>query len=100
VITVAELAVGACRSQRKDALDKTLRLLSTVNVVDLNREIAVTGGRIYADLMRRGEEVELNDCLIAATSLSLGIKDIVTRDLEHFSRMEGIRAVTPEELGF
>ncbi|MCX8207544.1 MAG: type II toxin-antitoxin system VapC family toxin [Methanothrix sp.] len=100
VITVAELAVGAYRSPRSDALEKTLRLLSIVNVVDLNREIAVNGGRIYADLMKRGEEVELNDCLIAATSLSLGIEEIVTRDLDHFRRIEGIRAVTPEELGF
>lgn len=100
VITVAELAVGAYRSPRRDALEKTLKLLSIVNVVDLSSDIAVNGGRIYADLMRRGEEVELNDCLIAATSLSLGINEIATRDLDHFSRIEDVRAVTPEELGF
>ena len=41
VITVAELSVGAYRSPRKDALEKTLKLLSIVNVVDLSREIAV-----------------------------------------------------------
>ena len=44
-----------------------------MNVVDLSREIAIEGGRIYAELMKKGEEIELNDCLIAATSLSLGI---------------------------
>ena len=71
-----------------------------MNVVDLSREIAVEGGRIYAELMKKGEEIELNDCLIAATSLSLGIHDIGTRDTGHFNRIENIRAVTPEELGF
>ena len=40
-ITVAELSVRAYRSPRKDALEKTLKLLSIVNVVDLSREIAV-----------------------------------------------------------
>ena len=46
VITVAELSVGAYRSPRKDALEKTLKLLSVVNVVDLSGETAVEGGRI------------------------------------------------------
>lgn len=100
VITVAELSVGAYRSPRKDALEKTLKLLSIVNVADLSRETAVDGGRIYAELMKKGEEIELNDCLIAATSLSVGIHEIVTRDIEHFNRIENIKAITPEELGF
>jgi len=100
VITVAELSVGAYRSPRKDALEKTLKLLSIVNVVDLSRETAVEGGRIYAELMKKGEEIELNDCLIAATSLSLRIHEIVTRDTDHFNRIENIRAVTPEDLDF
>lgn len=100
VITVAELSVGAYKSSRVDALEKTLKLLSLVGIVDLNREIAIEGGRIYAELSKRGEEIELNDCLIAASSLSLGISEVVTRDVEHFNRIKGIRAVTPEKLGF
>jgi len=41
VITVVELSVGAYRSPRKDALEKTLKLLFIVNVEDLSGEIAV-----------------------------------------------------------
>jgi len=52
-LTVAELSVGAYRSPRKDALEKTLKLLSLVNVVDLSRETAVEGGRIYAELIEK-----------------------------------------------
>jgi len=37
----AELSVGAYGSPRKDALEKTLKLLSIVNVEDLSGEIAV-----------------------------------------------------------
>lgn len=100
VITVAELCVGAYRSSRKDALERTLTLLSLAEVIDLDREIAAEGGRIYAELTGKGREIELNDCLIAATSLSQGISGIVTRDVEHFGRIDGVEAVTPEDLGF
>lgn len=99
-ITVAELCVGAYRSSRKDALEKTLMLLSLVEVIDIDGEIAVESGRIYAELTKKGREIELNDCLIAATSLSQGISRIVTRDLEHFGRIKDVEAVTPEDLGF
>lgn len=99
-ITVAELSVGAYKSHRKDAFEKTFKLLSLVNIVDVTKEIAVKGGGIYAELLKNGEEIELNDCLIAATSLSLGVQEMVTRDIRHFTRIKNIRAVTPEELGF
>jgi tRNA(fMet)-specific endonuclease VapC len=68
--------------------------------MDLTRETALEGGRLYAKLIKKGEEIELNDCLIAASALSLGIHEIVTRDIDHFNRIENIRAITPEELGF
>ena len=54
--------------------------------------------RIYAELSKKGEEIELNDCLIASTALSLGIHEIVTRDLDHFNRIENIKAITPAQL--
>ncbi|MFO7991447.1 MAG: type II toxin-antitoxin system VapC family toxin [Thermoplasmata archaeon] len=97
VITVAELSVGAYRSDRKEALEKTFDLISLVSVVDLDETIAREGGRIYSELMSEGKEIELNDCLIASTSLSLDVKEIITRDIEHFKRIEGINALTPEE---
>ncbi len=98
-ITVAELSVGAHLSPKKDALKKTLNLLAPVILVDIDRNIAIEGGRIYSSLVKSGEEIELNDCLIAAAATSVGIDAIVTRNLKHFGRIEGIRAITPEEAG-
>ena len=88
-ITVAELSVGAHPSHRKDALDKTLELISIVEVVDINTDVAVEGGTI-----------ELNDCLISATAISQGINKIVTRNINHFKRIKEIEVFTPEELGY
>lgn len=69
-------------------------------MVEVNVDIAVESGKIYADLMKKGKVIELNDCIIAATSLSLGIKRIVTRNTDHFNRIEGVITMEPEDLGF
>jgi tRNA(fMet)-specific endonuclease VapC len=83
-ITVAELSVGAHLSKSPDALERTLELLNIVEVIDLDSRIAIDAGKIYADLIRSGKRIELNDCLIAATALSLGINRVVTRNKKHF----------------
>lgn len=99
-ITVAELSIGAHLSPRKDALKKTLDLLTPVIIVDIDKNIALEGGRIYSSLVKKGEEIELNDCLIAASAMSIGIDFIVTRNKKHFMKIEGIRVIIPEEEGF
>lgn len=99
-IVVAELSVGAYLSKRADALEKTLRIISATSVIDLNSETALLGGKIYSELVREGKEIELNDCLIAAAALSSGINEIVTRNINHFNKIKGFKAVIPEELGF
>jgi len=99
-ITVAELSVGAHLSPKRDAIEKTLELLSLVSVINLKDKIAFRGGKIYSELVKNGVEIELNDCLIAATCLSVGIGEIVTRNIDHFDRIRGINALTPEDLGF
>lgn len=99
-ITIAELSVGAHFSNRKDALEKTLRILKTVEIIDIDEAVAINAGKIYSKLAKEGKQIELNDCLIAATSLSIGINKIVTRNINHFQRIEEIEVLIPENLGF
>ena len=99
-ITIAELSVGAHLSNRKDALEKTLRILKTVEIIDIDETVAIKAGKIYSKLAKEGKQIELNDCLIAATSLSVGINKIVTRNINHFQRIEEIEVLIPENLGF
>ena len=47
-----------------------------------------------------GETIELNDCLISATSISQGVNKIVTRNVNHFERISEIGVFTPEDLGY
>ena len=99
-ITVAELSVGAHLSKQTSAIEKTLDILNIVEVVSIDQDVAIEGGKIYSDLVKNGKTIELNDCLIAATSLSMGISKIVTRNISHFERIEQVEVLTPEDLGF
>ena len=100
VITVAELSAGAALSARKDAMKKTEELLAYVRIVELDENVAMAGGKMYAKLSNAGRKIEFNDCLIAATAQSLGMKEIVTRNCDHFNRIEGFFAIIPEKLIF
>jgi tRNA(fMet)-specific endonuclease VapC len=100
VITVAELSAGAALSPLKDAQKKTDELLAYVQIVGLDESVAIAGGKIYAKLSKTGKKIEFNDCLIAATAHSLGMDKIVTRNCDHFNRIDGCSAVVPEKLGF
>jgi tRNA(fMet)-specific endonuclease VapC len=97
-IAVAELSAGPYLSKSTNALERTLELLNIVEVIDFDSRIAIDAGKIYADLIRSGNRIELNDCLIAATALSLGINRVVTRNKKHFFRIKSIEAITPEEI--
>lgn len=99
-IVVAELSVGAYLSLRKNALENTLKLISITSIINLDKDIALLGGKIYSDLVKQGKEIELNDCLIAATASFSGIKEIVTRNVDHYERIKQLKVVTPEDLGF
>jgi predicted nucleic acid-binding protein len=100
VITIAELSAGAALSQRNNAMKKTEELLAYVRIVELDESVAMAGGKIYAKLSTAGRKIEFNDCLIAATAQSLGMSEIVTRNCDHFNRIDGCSAIIPEDLSF
>jgi tRNA(fMet)-specific endonuclease VapC len=98
VISVAELFAGVYLSNRRNAAEKTEDLLSLLEVIDLTPDIAHEGGKIYAYLAKVGKQIEFNDCLIAATAICSGFHSIVTRNCDHFNRIERISAVIPEKI--
>ena len=75
-------------------------LLAHVQIIELTEAIAIEGGKIYATLSKAGKKIEFNDCLIAATARSLGLREIVTRNIDHFNRITGFAAIVPEKFTF
>ncbi|NLV28215.1 MAG: type II toxin-antitoxin system VapC family toxin [Methanomicrobiales archaeon] len=97
-ITVAELFAGVHLSKRRNAAEKTEDLLSFLEIIDFTSEIAREGGKIYAQLTKLGQKIEFNDCLIASTAQYAGYHSIVTRNIDHFARIDGLTAITPEDI--
>jgi tRNA(fMet)-specific endonuclease VapC len=91
VITVAELFVGARKSNRSSAnRNKVQGFISNLAVLPLSTAILERFADIKVELMRRGERLEDFDLLIAATALAEG-RTLVTGNRRHFGRIPGLR---------
>ena len=87
IITVAELAAGQMRQDDEEA--KVQQLLALFTHVDLDFAIAWRGGEI-----RRHYQTRLADALIATTALRRHLT-LATRNLQHFTPIEGLRVEKP-----
>ena len=87
IITVAELAAGQMRQEDEEA--KVQQLLALFTHIDLDFAMAWRGGEI-----RRHYHTRLADALIAATALRHNLR-LTTRNLQHFTPIEGLRVEKP-----
>jgi tRNA(fMet)-specific endonuclease VapC len=73
-------------------LTKTYEMLSTLEVLDVDRDVAAEAGRLGAELLKEGAGVSTTDLLIAACARFHG-QVLVTRDTA-FSRIPGLGTET------
>ena len=81
VITVAEIYAGMKESERTI----TDELIDNMIVLPVTREVAEVAGEIKRDT--KGYELELDDCLIAATAIREGVL-LATRNAKHYPMLE------------
>ena len=75
-ITVAEIRAG----MRPDEQQATMTLLDALEILPVNKEIALLGGALKDAAKQR---IKLDDCLIAATAIRHGLS-LVTRNVRHY----------------
>jgi len=68
----------------------TEEILSRVSILSLGYEEAMVAGDILAKLQRTGQMIGVEDILIAATAMHHGC-NVVTGNIRHFGRIEGLR---------
>lgn len=71
-----------------------LRLLQVVQVIPLDEEIMRRFASIRGALRRSGRKIGDSDIMIAATALQFGLT-LVTRNLDHFERIPGLKLHHP-----
>lgn len=93
IITLGELIYGAYKSSLpQHSLEVALGFIkeSNLQIVDLNQEVIFNFGTLKAELEESGERLEDFDLLIASTAKVNGLV-LVTRNLNHFRRIRGLK---------
>ena len=91
VITEMELRFGLAKHPAPHRLKPVIdTLLETITVLPLPENIAITYGRVRAELERLGRPIGPLDTIIAAHAIALGAV-LVTNNLRRFGRVKGLR---------
>lgn len=87
-ITVLELYEGLARSSASaNRRQKVLDVLDTKHVVDADATVMRQAGKLSGDLINRGEQIDREDCIIAATAIQQD-EPVATRNTDHFERID------------
>ena len=100
-ITVYEVNIGLERTKRKISEKRYNELykiwvefISCMEIFPLGYKEAEKAAEIYNDLEAMGTLIDDNDILIAAIMLSNGILEIITKNVKHFEKIEGIELIS------
>ena len=99
-ISIYEVSIGLERTKRKisqkrfDEMNKVwLDFLSGMEIYSLGYKEAIKAAQIFDGLESRGELIDDNDILICGIMLANGISKILTRNIKHFEKVEGIQVI-------
>jgi len=93
VVTLMELYYGAHKSQHKEAnLARVRAIEEAFEVLPLGAECVEVFGLLKASLERSGSSLDDFDLMLAAVALSHNLT-LVSNDLKHFQRIEGLMLV-------
>jgi len=79
------------RNMNPEKFAKASALFENINLLPLTENGIIKSAEISSSLIKKGTIVSDCDCLTAGIALSHDIFTIVTRNVKHFKRMEGIK---------
>ena len=88
-ITVFELWQGVHDAHQNER-ERVLELLGAYGLHNLDFESAQKAGEIFDKLCKHGLEIDTEDCMIAGIAITRN-EAVLTRNVEHFSRIGGLR---------
>ena len=99
-ITIYEMNIGFERTKRKISEQRYkqlykpwLEFISSMEIFALGYKEAERAAEIYDTLESQGQRIDDNDILIAGIMLTNGIKQLITKNVKHFERIEGIEII-------
>ncbi len=93
-VSVMELWRGALQSvRREEEQNKINELIKSFLVYPFDEKTARESGEIEADLIKKGEIIDLEDIMIAGVA-KVHNETVLTRNVKHFERINGLRVET------
>ena len=68
-----------------------MNFLDNIEILSLDFKSSLKAAEVASDLIKQGNRIEDNDNLIAGTILTNNCDTILTRNKEHFERINGIK---------
>lgn len=91
-VVAGELELGIARRGSRKLRRELDALYSGLEVIPYDLEAARRYGRLAAVLLDQGVPIGVEDTMVAAHALSLGLT-LVTHNRKHFDRVKGLRVV-------
>ncbi len=89
--SVVELIAGSILNPKvENEKDKVIEFISSFIALDLDIDSAIKAGEIGAELIKRGEKIQIEDIMIAAITMQNN-ETLVTRNKKHFEKIRGLR---------
>jgi predicted nucleic acid-binding protein len=92
-VSVMELYEGVCLAASAGERREVERLLDGLRELEFTNAAAKRAGEVNAELHEDGQPIDVEDVMIAAVALE-NDESVVTRNTDHFDRIEGLETVT------
>lgn len=79
---------------KRKRIKETIEKLGFITFISVSQKEAAVAGEIAGNLLRKGQQIEDTDFLIAGTALANGVTTIATRNKDHFKRIPGLKVET------
>ena len=66
----------------------------SIKTLSYGKSCGEYSANLLANLRKNGKVIEQNDCFIAAIMLANGCNKVITKNVKHFSRIEGIEIIS------
>src|SRR3990167_8528970 len=91
-ICIAEISAGM-KNYSEEQKERVKTALKAITTVPVSFEIAWSAGEISSSLKKKGLEIELPDCIVAATAAQVN-EPVLTKNTSHFQRITGLKVET------
>lgn len=90
VPTIIEITKGLyLNNMRPNEREKVEEIFSSLVILNLDHKSATLAGKIEAELIRHGKQIDLEDIMIASIAITNNQR-LITRNVKHFKRIKGL----------